>query len=228
MDHVLRPICTAWQNKIQAALKHRQPWFRVARECEMFFSAAAGFMWDEKYRKEFNSFGGYAPRFKLTIAKAFELVALFGPSLYYRNPIRTVKPKPRIQITPDMFAFLPPMDQMGMESLMQAQEMEAAQLRGITQLIGQWLNYTPSEQSGGGLKSHAQMAITDALVKGRGCLTVEPYSFPGSEAKLTGGFYLDPYDLLIDPDAKKHLRGEVDGYSLHASRVGSRADVWLG
>ena len=37
------------------------------------------------------------------MAKAFELVALFGPILYWRNPKRTVKSRKQIPINPDIF-----------------------------------------------------------------------------------------------------------------------------
>jgi hypothetical protein len=49
-------------------------------------------------------------------------------------------------------------------------------------LLEMYLNYTPTEQPGGGLATHASDAITEALVKGRGCLWPRPYFMPGSPA----------------------------------------------
>lgn len=202
MDNILRPICTAWQSKIALAIKHREPWKLVADDCELFFAGAAGFMWEDKYRKRMG-LGDYAPSFKMTIAKAFEFVALYGPSLYYRNPIRTVKPKDVIY-APD--ALLPllgvmPGDQMSYDILMQQRQMEAARTGAVSNLVSTWLNYTPGEQAGGGLKYHSQLAVIDALVKGRGCLSVEPFQYPGSDRLITGAFYLSPNNVVIDPDA---------------------------
>jgi hypothetical protein len=64
-----------------------------------------------------------------------------------------------------------------------------------------WLNYTPIEQPGGGLEAHGEIAITEALVKGRSCLWPRPYKMPGSQRTLTGCFWKTVDDLFIDPDA---------------------------
>ena len=69
------------------------------------------------------------------------------------------------------------------------------------ELMQEWLNYTPTEQPGGGLETHAMRAITESLVKGRGCLMPQAYTMPGSETKLTGCMYKSVDDLLLDPDA---------------------------
>ncbi len=201
MSDKLRPLCAAWKAKIDLALQHRKPWKDVADDCELFFSGAAGFMWEDAYRHKMG-LGDYAPTFKMTIAKAFELVALFGPSLYWRNPIRTVKPRKFIYAPDSALALLGVQDEQMYQQVMMQREVTSTRTGLTADLIGGWLNYTPNEQTGGGLKSHVQLAITDALIKGRGCLTVEPYQYPGSDRLLTGAFYLNPYDLVIDPDAE--------------------------
>jgi hypothetical protein len=200
VEELLRPICTAWKSKIDAAIQHRKDWVAVADQCELFYAASSGFMWDTKHRSRLG-LPDYAPNFKMTIAKAFELVALFGPSLYWRNPIRTLKKRSRIMLTPENVQFLNPVEQMQAPMIAQMGMQEEQAIEQTRQLVSAWLNYTPDENVGGGLKSHSQLAITDALVKGRGCMTVEPYSYPGSDRLLTGAFYLHPYDLVIDPDA---------------------------
>jgi hypothetical protein len=197
---ILRPICTAWKEKINAAIKHRQGWYDVAEQCEMFYAAACGFMWDDKYRTKLK-LPKYAPKFQMTIAKAFEFVAIFGPSLYWRNPIRTFKSRQQITLAPDMLPFLPPEVQAQAAIVHQRGVQEQYAVELTRQLVSGWLNYTPGENAGGGLKMHSMLAITDALVKGRGCLEVRPYSYPGSERLLTGSFYVHPYDVVIDPDA---------------------------
>ena len=83
-----------------------------------------------------------------------------------------------------------------------------AKFRKITdstraELIQKWLNYTPGEQPGGGLAQHAEMAITEALVKGRGVLWVQGYNQPESKMNLTGSFYDSVDNLFIDPDAER-------------------------
>lgn len=200
MDHILQPLCAAWREKINLGIKHREPWKSVADDCELFFAGAAGFMWEDKYRKKMG-LGDYAPTFKMTISKAFELVALFGPSLYYRNPTRTVKPKEYIYAPDEALGFLGVQDEFSYQQLMATRQQGQLASNLTSQLISTWLNYTPGEQAGGGLKYHSQLAVIDALVKGRGCLTVEPFQYPGSEQIITGAFYVSPNDVVIDPDA---------------------------
>jgi hypothetical protein len=84
--------------------------------------------------------------------------------------------------------------------LMQRQRFDESQDRVIAYLMEQWLNYTPREQPGGGLAGHTELAIIDALIKGRGLLFTRPYKVPGSGRTLVGSFREDPANLLIDPD----------------------------
>jgi hypothetical protein len=201
MSQRLAPIAKAWREKITKGIEKRKAWLDNARQCELFFAGAAGWMWEDKHAEKYNK-NGVKPKFHFTIAKAFEFVALYGPSLFWQNPTRTVKSKDKLELGPNDMQFL------GVADVMQAQQvemqMQAERQRSdlVSRLEGLWLNYTPGEQAGGGLKGHSELATIDALVKGRGCLTVEPYRFPESERTLTGGFYLNPYDLVIDPDAE--------------------------
>jgi len=284
---------TGWLGKVEQARKHKKPFDDIAEQCTAFFSAATGFMWEPKYRQKFLN-TNTSPRFRMTMAKAFELVALFGPILYWRNPKRTVKSRKQIPINPDIFGpdnmreiqqlhqQLSQQRQQAQQGLQQSQQQmqqmqqqmqqlqQAAQqgdqqaqqqAQQIQQQVGQmqqqmqqsqqqlqsvsqqlqtiepqvkdvqeahkifeesrielrarkfqdearaslmenWLNYTPDEQPGGGLAQHAEMAITEALVKGRGCLWVEPYTQPGSKMTLTGCFWDSVDNLLLDPDSE--------------------------
>ena len=254
LDSVLRPIVTGWLGKIEQARKHKKPFDDIAEQCTAFFSAATGFMWEPKYRQKFLN-TNTSPRFRMTMAKAFELVALFGPILYWRNPKRTVKSRKQIPINPDIFGpdNMRELQQLHQELMGQYQQAEQAvqqmqqqmgqmqqQLQSAAQqlqviepqmkevleaqqmfdksrielrarkfqddarasLMEGWLNYTPDEQPGGGLAQHAELAITEALVKGRGTLWVEPYTQPGSKMTLPGCFWDSVDNLLIDPDAE--------------------------
>jgi hypothetical protein len=165
-----------------------------------FYASATGFMWEDKNRKEFLS-GTVAPKFKMTISKAFELVALFGPVLYWRNPEREIRPRSQFTLRPELFGD--PQEPQSQQAFQQAQAEQAhEQSLSATrdELMQMYLNYSPTEQPGGGLASHSELAITEALVKGRGCLWTEPYQMPGSERVLTGCFYDSVDNLLIDPD----------------------------
>lgn len=200
-ENFLRPICKGWANKIEAAKRKKEDWQKIADECMRFFCAASGWMWKPEYSKDIFP-EGYAPTFRLTIAKAFELVALFGPNLYWRNPVRTVKPKKKLEVPIEALGNpVDPLIQQTYQAIQASASQESANSELVSQLTSLWLNYTPDEQPNGGLKSDAQLAITDALIKGRGCLISEIYHMPGSDKNLTGSFYLSPDDLFIDPDA---------------------------
>ena len=293
LDGVLRPIVTGWLGKIEQAIKHKKPFNDIAEQCTAFFSADTGFMWEPKYRKKFLN-TTTSPRFRMTMAKAFELVALFGPTLYWRNPTRSVVPRRQVPIPEDIFGpenmeelkqmqqqlqqqqqqlqqqmqqsqqqtqqlqqqmqqaqqaaaqgdqqaaqamqqmqqqmqqaqqQMQPLQQQAQQLQQQMQQMQPqfkmiqdaqqmfqqaqmeAKFRKMTdgtraELMQKWLNYTPNEQPGGGLATHAEMAITEALVKGRGVLWVQPYTQPSSKMNITGSFYDSVDNLFIDPDAE--------------------------
>ena len=197
---LLRPLVQGWIGKITGALRSRQrkAWKAAVDDCELFFS---GNPWEGAALKTWWKDGGAPPRFKILIAKAFELVALFGPSLFYNVPHRKVEAK-----RPDdlpLEAFGDPNDP-ATAPMLQAvqQEMQQGAMEDgiVSRLLESWLNYTPRESPGGGLERHARMAITDALKTGRGCLWTRPYRMPGSDKLLTGCFYEKSTNLVVDSD----------------------------
>ncbi len=197
---LVQPVVQAWLTKINKAIEKKRPFQDVADQCMAFFSESCGFMWEEKYRSRFMS-GDINPRFKVTMQKAFELVAVFGPSLYWRNPQRVASPRRGFDFPTESLQFDPQLQQMYQQHQQEEQQSKAAAWMK-SQLMQQYLNYTPGEQPGGGLANAAELAITEALVKGRGTLWTEPYSPAGSDTVLTGSFYDSVDNLLIDPDAE--------------------------
>jgi hypothetical protein len=196
----LRPLVSGWLGKIELARRSRSKWKEIADECSMFYSRSAAAMWNPEYSKKFWK-GVPAPRFRVTINKAFELVAVFGPSLIWDVPHRTVESKRSIEIPIELFGDPnDPQVQQTYQQIMAEQQQEAVQDRLMAHLMQSWLNYTPREQPGGGLEAHSYLAVVDALVKGRGVLWVKPYTFPASQRTLTGSFREPPENLYIDPD----------------------------
>jgi hypothetical protein len=190
----LRPMVQGWMGKLEAAESARSDWRQVSDECLMFYSHAAKAMWDPKYSQRFwKNFR--APRFKITINKAFEFVAIYGPNLFWDTPHREVTPKRPFEVPPELFP-----DEQMYEQIMQMHQQGLAADKAFASLMSLWLNYTPHEQPGGGLAEHGQLATIDALLEGRGCLWTELYTMPGSTRLLTGSFRDDPRNLLIDPD----------------------------
>ena len=197
----MRPIVEGWRARAKEAETARANYDAVAKQCTDFFCGAIGFMYEPEYQKKYMG-GRVTPRFKITMAKAFELVALFGPILYWRNPQRMLRPIRGLELSPEMFGDPnDPRVQQLMQQAVQQQASDFAKDNAICQLMQSYLNYSPLEQPGGGLAAHSEMAITQALVTGRGVQWVETYSPPGSQQVLTGCFFDDQKNLLIDPDA---------------------------
>lgn len=210
----LRPIVQGWLGKLAEARTARKTFDDEAEQCVEFFSGACGFMWNEKFQNKYIK-GRVSPKFKITIQKAFELVALYAPSLCWQHPARTNKPRKMLDIPLDVFGppappqqqqipGMPPQQSRGdmLREFYQKEQTErqnGAKVRAM--LLDGWLNYTPTEQPGGGLSKHMQLACTEALVKGRGTLWPEVYKMPASDRVLTGCFYDTVDNLLIDPDA---------------------------
>ncbi len=197
----MRPLVQGWLSKIEASLScgSRKKWKEVSDEAVMFYSKSAAAMWDPLYSKKFWR-NVKAPKFRITINKAFELVAVFGPNLMWDMPHRQVTPKKILEIPPESFMALPNGQQM-VQMLQQRAAMEASQDKLICHLMQTWQNYTPREQQPD-LATSNELAVIDALVKGRGCLWPATYKFPGSERNLVGSFRETPDDLLTDPDSR--------------------------
>ena len=200
-EEFLKPLVKGWLAKIVKAREHKQEFTNIGKQCMGFFAGETGFMWKPEFRKILGNVK--APKFQVTMNKAFELVALFGPTLYWDNPIRSVKTRKPLELTPDVFG--PAGDPNAWMIFQQAQQEQQSTLavdKIRCQLREAYLNYTPTEQPDGGLANHAKMALTEALVKGMGILWSAPYQPAGDNRTLTGSFYDSVDFLFMDPDAE--------------------------
>lgn len=194
----LQPLTAGWLKKIDLARKARSNWAEMAKECMMFYAHSAQAMWDPNYQKKFYQ-NVTPPKFRITINKAFEMVALMLPNLFWEAPHRKVSPKRRTRLPEEIWQLDPEAGQMRDFFEYGIARDEAADQ--ITSHIMQtYLNYTPREQFGD-LSTESELAVIDALIKGRGVMVTRPFQFPGSQRTLTGSFRIAPEDLLIDPDA---------------------------
>jgi len=197
----LRPIVNGWLGKLALGLRSRKPFQQVSDQCNAFFSGAVGFMWQPEYSAKYLG-GRHNPKFRITISKAFELLAIFGPMLYWNNPQRQCRPRKLMQVPPQVLQSLnDPFAMQLFQQTMQQQNGEQTSDALRAQMLETWLNYTPDMQPGGGLAGHSWLAITEALVKGRGCLWSQPYHLPATGGVCTGAFWDSVDNLLIDPDA---------------------------
>ncbi len=198
-NEFLRPLVTGWLSKIEAAISSpaRKRWMEVSSECLMFYNKSAAAMWDGDFTKKFWR-GVKAPRFRVTINKAFEYVAVFGPNLLWDIPHRQCVPKRQVVIPPELFQANPQLYQ----QIAQEYQLEGLTTRLRSDLMSSWLNYTSRELPHGGLGHHNEMSVLDAMLKGTGTLWPALYSFPASDRTLTGGFRKPPEDMIYDPDFK--------------------------
>jgi hypothetical protein len=190
-----RPLVSGWLSKIEAALTcpARKKWREVSDECLMYYNRSAAAMWDPLYAKKFWR-GMKPPRTRVSINKAFEFVAVYGPNLLWDIPHRTASPKKMLEVPPELF----PDPQMH-QAIMQQAAQDVVYCKMTSHLMQTWLNYTPREMK---LELHNERAVLDAMLKGSGCLWPAIKSFPGSDKSLTSSFHKPPEDLIIDPDFK--------------------------
>lgn len=199
----LEKLTSVWLNRIEQARKAREPFRQTADICRNFYQGTCGFMWDDSFRNKFFS-NLPAPQFKMTIAKAFELVSVFGPSLYWDYPGISARPYARLDIQPE--ALGDPSDPATMQryqEFMMRYEMNRNRNKTRCSLMEQYLSYAQREQPHGGLIAESQLAITEALITGRGCLWTENYQFPGSDRVLTRSVFDSCLRLFIDPQCTK-------------------------
>jgi hypothetical protein len=197
-DPVLRAVTSHWITKIKAARDHKRKVFQeYADECLNFYNGPKD--WDDLMGGIFSPEDlGADPAFKVSVNKTFEFVTIFGPALYYENPVRTVKPRMPVIVPPSFFP-----DPMVYQSLMMQENarIQADGLRSV--LLESYLNYTPVEFN---LATEARLAIDEALIKGRGCLWTELYSPPGSDIRIVRSLWDSTDRLYVDPDAPSFQR----------------------
>ncbi len=199
-DHLLAGLCAMWIEKIRVATERKKKLFQDdADEALKFYRPPDG-NYNFVYHGDTAGSTGVGhdvqePSFKMTLNKVAELVEIFGPILYAKNPTRQVNPRnpPAIpgSAIPDPF----------LAQLLAQKEMlrtENDQLK--SDLLSAYLNWTPNEL---GLKDEVERAIDEAIIKGRGCLWTTVVIPPESDQKIVGSAY-DSVDFLqIDPDAEK-------------------------
>lgn len=208
-DHPFRPLAKGWCGKIKLAWDHKKRVFQDdADEAMRFFNGPYDWMYDVRtgsMRSGAFMLSGDAadlpkPSFMMTVNKVAELVQLFGPALYHRNPVRKVTP--RKPWSPPIELFGDPNDP-AVQAYYQQQAMQVQTLghadASRAALYEQYLNYTPAALN---LKDEARKAIDEAIIKGAGVLWTETYKPRGGQTTLAGSFFDTIDNLVIDPDAE--------------------------
>jgi len=208
-----KPLCDVWIERIAAALKAKERFTKVGEQCNHFFEAGAGFMWETKFKKDYFAGTLPSPKFKITIAKMYEFVSIYGPHLYWQYANRKVinhREEYGVKIRPEHFGDQnDPAVQQAFQQVTQQDAGEIAMASFANELMESYLNWSQREQPGGAL--HMQMAVTETLIKGMGSVWPDVYSFAGSEQKFTRLRYRSIDNLVIDPDCTDPLL-ETAGY----------------
>lgn len=219
MERFQQRMTKNWLGHIESSRKNsaRERFMQIAKQCRSFYDGGCGFMWGKDWSEEYGTDGIGDPMFKITINKAYELVAIYGPYLFWDYPNRHVQPYEPIEIDTEFI------DRIGQTDPMQAQFLGQLMDQQITQskvaevrseLMGRYLNYSQREQRQR-LAVEAATAIQDALIEGRGLLFPETYEMPGSTRRLTGLFRERNENFFIDPDCN-------DPYLRNASWIARR------
>lgn len=205
LDHPLRPIVSQWREKIRLSAQHKQKQFTDdASEAMRFYNGPHNFLYgppsSSKTRTNFTDDEMLPPSFRMTVNKASEVVQIFGPVLYHKNPIRKVNPRKPPMLPIEVFG--PPDDPMVQQQFL-ATKAQVDQVRATdaarASLLEFYLNYTPNAL---GLKDHARSAIDEALIKGMGVLVTETFQPKGMDMTLVGSFYDTVDNWFIDPDCE--------------------------
>lgn len=193
-------IARAWTDMLKRADDFKKKRFEPeAREGLRFFCGPYDFFFKEMRNDKFFSFGkspSSVSDIVVTNNKVAEVVQIFGPVLYQRNPVRRASiPTPPV-IDPRIFG--PQMQQMMMQAYQQA-GLQHQQHQAVSSIFEAIENITPNLLD---LKTHSRQAIDEALITGLGLLWHDYTTFPGTGVRACGSFWGSSQDFLMDPDAK--------------------------
>lgn len=203
MPDALRPIVTAWLNKIELSRRLKKEQFQDdADECMRFYDGP--YNWLNRQGLVSGAFDvdeldQRGPSVRMTVNKVAEMVQLYGPALYHRNPVRTATPR---EVVPPLGLGMSPQDpthQMVFDQLMQQHQQQLSIDRARAAILEKYLNYTPVALD---LKSHSRWAIEEALIKGMGLLWTHKHRPPGATMSWVGSFFDSVDNLQMDPDAE--------------------------
>lgn len=210
LQNPLTPVVGTWLEKIRRAAEVKDRRFgKDAEEGMRFFNGPYDFLYkrgerrtDRHFKQTFDDEDDGeipAPKFQMTMNKVAELVQIFGPVLYHKNPQRTVNPREVPLPDGDLMAAFgaDPAGAMMLQQQMTVALQQRAMDLARAKLLSQYLNYTPDALD---LKTESRNWIDEAIIKGAGVLWTEVWQTPLGQ-KMVGNFWDSIDNLQIDPDA---------------------------
>lgn len=197
---LLGPVVNGWVARLNSAQMAKEKFNEIARICRQFFGSSARAMWEDEFKKQFFPTIDQ-PAFMINLNKAFELVALIGPALYWQNPDRKVRANevPSQVGIAQLLGLIQTEEQAQM--IAQSEQMIAAQKEVVCTLGTDYLNYSAKEQPNT-LITEARKAIDESLITGLGLMWPQAYQHPATGERLTRNTYGSVDDLYIDPASK--------------------------
>jgi len=206
-----RPLVDIWTERLAAARTSKLRFEKIAKQCSDFYEAGAGFMWDKQFNRDYFSGRLPSPKFRITIAKLYEFVSIYGPHLFWQYPKRKVMSQRTLELKPEMFGDPnDPSVQQVFQQVLAQDGIEQAMTSFGNSMMSNYLDWSQREQPGG-LAIHGNLAVQEMLIKGLGTLWPETYSFPGSDQKFTALRFKTVNNFYVDPDCNDPLL-ETAGY----------------
>lgn len=202
MDSLSTPfgaVAAAWTMMIDRAKQVKERRFGVeAKEGMRFYCGPYDFYFDQISSDRWfrPPATGPAGQVRVTVNKVADLVEIFGPNLYQRNPTRRATTRKIPNINPNAMITDPMMHQL-VAQVYQMSAREQMTDQNIGQILECLLNVTPDKLD---LKEHSRWAIDEALIKGLGIL-VHEYRYQPDGKKVCGSFWKSVDYFLMDPDA---------------------------
>jgi len=198
-DSTLAGLCQLWVDKIKRASEYKKKVFQDDADEAMKFYRPDEDGYGFVYKGDLDKSKGLGldqerPPFEMTLNKVAELVAVFGPILYSKNPNRQVNPREQVEIPPTAIP-----DPYLAQYLVQQEAVRGQHDQLKCLLLSAYLNWTPNELH---LKNDVEKGIDEAIIKGRACLWTGTYAPPGLNTTYVGSFYDSVDFLYIDPDAE--------------------------
>jgi hypothetical protein len=208
----LLPIVSAWIEAIQKGNQKKAERFTPeAEEGLRFFCGPYDFFYDPMYQDSFFRGQKRLPAdgsIVMSVNKVSEMVQLFGPSLYHKNPDRAVTPLTFPALSPSVFMTAAqgnPQANLYLQQQAMAQGNLMELCNGRAELFKSYVNYTPDALD---LKTETRRAVDEMLITGLSLMWTEPVTPPGSPYQMIGSFHDSQVNFTQDPSAKTVMGGK--------------------